>query len=84
MLVNGKKMKTFELSSLDSRISFSNWIKTNLLNEGPSSEDEIFKSNRYLEYLKYIETQVKKQPLKDKMEWFEKIKKLREEKERKQ
>jgi len=81
--MNGKKIKSFELSHLDSRISFSEWIKTNLSSEMINSQNEIFESNRYLTYLDYIESQVKKQPLKDKMQWFEKIKKLREEKERK-
>lgn len=82
MLMDGKEIKTFQLSDLNSRVSFSSWLKTNLSNERQHSENEIFKSKRYLEYLKYIEKQVAKQPLKDKMDWIEKIKKLKEEKSR--
>ena len=80
--MDGKEIKTFQLSDLNSRVSFSSWLKTNLSNERQYSENEIFKSKRYLEYLKYIEKQVAKQPLKDKMDWIEKIKKLKEEKSR--
>ena len=81
MLMNGKEIKTFKLSDLNSRVSFSDWIKTNIVSEKEYSENEIFQSKRYLEYLKYIEEQVSKQPLKDKMDWIERIKKLRKERE---
>jgi hypothetical protein len=77
--MDGKKLKTFQLHDLNSRISFSNWLKTNISNERQNSAIEIFKSKRYLEYLKYIEEQVRAQPLKNKMDWIEQIKKLKEE-----
>lgn len=83
MLIDGKKIKIFKLEDLNSRISFSKWIKNNLENERAYSESEIFESNRYLEYVKYIEEQVSKQPLKNKTEWISAIKNLREEKEKK-
>lgn len=82
MLMDGKEIKTFQLSDLNSRVSFSSWLKTNLSNERQYSENEIFKSKRYLEYLKYIEKQIAKQPLKNKMDWIKKIKKLKKEKSR--
>lgn len=82
MLIDGKEVKTFQLNDLNSRISFSNWIKLNISNERQYSATEIFKSERYLEYLKYIEEQVAKQPLKDKIPWIEQLKKLKEERER--
>lgn len=83
MLMDGKELKTFTLKDLNSRVSFSHWLKINLSNEREYSENEIFESKRYLEYLKYIEEQVAKQPLKNKMDWIEQIKKLREEGTRK-
>lgn len=82
MLMDGKEIKIFTLKDLNSRISFSNWLKINLFNERQYSESEIFESKRYLEYLNYIEKQVAKQPLKNKMDWINQIKKLRKEKER--
>lgn len=80
--MDGKEIKIFTLKDLNSRISFSNWLKINLFNERQYSESEIFESKRYLEYLNYIEKQVAKQPLKNKMDWINQIKKLRKEKER--
>jgi len=81
MLMNGREIKIFKLQDLNSRISFSNWIKINISNERKYSADQIFESKRYLEYLKYIEGQLKSQPLKNKIDWIERIKVLRKERE---
>jgi len=82
MLIDGKEIKTFTLKDLNSKVSFSNWLKTNLSNEMQYSVSQIFESKRYLEYLEYIESQIAKQPLKNKMDWIDRIKKLKKEKER--
>jgi len=82
MLMDGKEIKVFTLKDLNSKISFSNWLKTNLSNEREYSTSEIFSSKRYLEYIKYIEEQVAKQPLKNKIDWIDQLKKLKKEKEK--
>lgn len=82
MLIDGREVRVFKLSDLNSRISFSKWIITNISSEKGNSESEIFESKRYLEYLNYIEKQVAKQPLKNKTEWIEQIKKIKQEKNR--
>lgn len=82
MLIDGKKLKSFSLSDLNSRVSFTKWIIENIENERSSTHLNIFSSKRYLEYLNYIEDQMKKQPLKNKIDWIERIKILREDKEK--
>lgn len=84
MLKDGKVVRIFKLEDLNSRISFAKWIRGNIENEFQNSDEDIFASNKYLEYLKYIEEQVARQPLKNKSDWIDKIKILRTEKEKKQ
>jgi hypothetical protein len=83
MLLDGKEVKVFKLSDLNSRISFSKWIIENIELERGTSESDLFKKNKYLEYLNYIESQMMKQPLKNKTEWIARIKQLKEEWEKK-
>ena len=82
MLINGKEVKILKLDDINSEVSLSEWLKTNVKNEMQYSRVNIAKSKRYIEYIKYIKEQIYKQPLDNKSEWFEQLDKLKDAKDK--
>jgi len=82
MLINGKEVKILKLDDINSEVSLSEWLKTNVKNEMQYSRIKIAKSKRYIEYIKYIREQVYKQPLDNKTEWFEQLDRLKDAKDK--
>jgi hypothetical protein len=82
MLINGKEVKILKLDDINSEVSLSEWLKTNVKNEMQYSRINVAKSKRYIEYIKYIRDQVYKQPLDNKSEWFEQLDRLKDAKDK--
>lgn len=78
MLIDGRVFKILKLEDLTSSVSFTDWIHRNLKSQARLSREELLKSKKLLEFVKFLERDIVNQSLgNNNIEFINALKKLR-------